>query len=351
MANRQKTRCWTIHALTLFMSLNSQGKQAKKGIIADERMEYYMPSPARIAVLLPCYNEEVAIGSLVTALRQELPEANIYVYDNNSTDKTSEVAKAAGAIVRFEPQKGKGNVVRRMFADIDADIYLMMDGDMTYDVSRARELMNKLRSETLDMVVGRRITDDPNAYRPGHRWGNNALTGTLKFIFGQRFEDILSGYRVFSRRFVKSFPTLSKGFEIETEMSIHALELGLPVAEVDTAYFARPAGSFSKLNTYRDGIRISWTIMNLFRTEKPLIFFALVSLVLSVFSLIIFVPIWEDFKRTGLVDRIPSTILCLGLMISAVFSLFSGFILDSTSRLTKEIRKLHYLSLPAPEKE
>lgn len=305
----------------------------------------------RIAVLLPCYNEEVAIGQLVTALKQALPRIPIYVYDNNSTDRTSEIAAAAGAIVKFEPQKGKGNVVRRMFADIDADIYLMMDGDMTYDVSRANELIAKLQSETLDMVVGRRITDDPNAYRAGHRWGNNALTGTLKIIFGQRFEDILSGYRVFSRRFVKSFPTLSKGFEIETEMSIHALELGLPVAEVDTDYFARPEGSFSKLNTYRDGIRILWTIMNLFRTEKPLIFFSIVSLILSIFSLAVFFPIWEEFKLTGSVERVPSTILCVGLMISAVFSLFTGFILDSTSRLIKETRRLHYLNMPSPQEK
>lgn len=305
----------------------------------------------RIAVLLPCYNEEVAIGQLVTALKQTLPRVPIYVYDNNSTDRTSEIATAAGAIVKFEPQKGKGNVVRRMFADIDADIYLMMDGDMTYDVSRANELIAKLQSETLDMVVGRRITDDPNAYRAGHRWGNNALTGTLKMIFGQRFEDILSGYRVFSRRFVKSFPTLSKGFEIETEMSIHALELGLPVAEVDTDYFARPEGSFSKLNTYRDGVRILWTIMNLFRTEKPLIFFSIVSLLLSILSLIVFFPIWEEFKATGLVERVPSTILCVGLMISAVFSLFTGFILDSTSRLIKETRRLHYLNQASPQEK
>lgn len=305
----------------------------------------------RIAVLLPCYNEEVAIGQLVTALKQALPRVPIYVYDNNSTDRTSEIAAAAGAIVKFEPQKGKGNVVRRMFADIDADIYIMMDGDMTYDVARANELIAKLQSETLDMVVGRRITDDPNAYRAGHRWGNNALTGTLKMIFGQRFEDILSGYRVFSRRFVKSFPTLSKGFEIETEMSIHALELGLPVAEVDTAYFARPEGSFSKLNTYRDGVRILWTIMNLFRTEKPLIFFSIVSLVLSILSLAVFFPIWAEFKSTGLVDRIPSTILCVGLMISAVFSLFTGFILDSTSRLIKETRRLHYLTMSGPQEK
>lgn len=305
----------------------------------------------RIAVLLPCYNEEVAIGQLVTALKQALPRIPIYVYDNNSTDRTSEIAAAAGAIVKFEPQKGKGNVVRRMFADIDADIYLMMDGDMTYDVSRANELIAKLQNETLDMVVGRRITDDPNAYRAGHRWGNNALTGTLKIIFGQRFEDILSGYRVFSRRFVKSFPTLSKGFEIETEMSIHALELGLPVAEVATDYFARPEGSFSKLNTYRDGIRILWTIMNLFRTEKPLIFFSIVSLILSIFSLAVFFPIWEEFKLTGSVERVPSTILCVGLMISAVFSLFTGFILDSTSRLIKETRRLHYLNMPSPQEK
>ena len=305
----------------------------------------------KLSVIIPCYNEEVAIGQLVTALKQALPRIPIYVYDNNSTDRTSEIAAAAGAIVKFEPQKGKGNVVRRMFADIDADIYLMMDGDMTYDVSRANELIAKLQSETLDMVVGRRITYDPNAYRAGHRWGNNALTGTLKIIFGQRFEDILSGYRVFSRRFVKSFPTLSKGFEIETEMSIHALELGLPVAEVDTDYFARPEGSFSKLNTYRDGIRILWTIMNLFRTEKPLIFFSIVSLILSIFSLAVFFPIWEEFKLTGSVERVPSTILCVGLMISAVFSLFTGFILDSTSRLIKETRRLHYLNMPSPQEK
>jgi len=300
----------------------------------------------KIVILLPCYNEEVAIGQLISSLKTELPDIPIYVYDNNSTDRTAEIARSAGAIVKIEPQQGKGNVVRRMFADIDADIYLMMDGDMTYDVSRARELIDKLQNETLDMVVGRRMTNDPDAYRAGHRWGNYALTRTLKIIFGQRFEDILSGYRVFSRRFVKSFPTLSKGFEIETEMSIHALELALPVAEVDTAYFARPEGSFSKLNTYRDGIRILWTIMNLFRTEKPLIFFSILSFVLAFFSLITFYPIWMDFKETGYVERIPSTILCLGLMISSVFSLFTGFILDSTSRLIKETRRLHYLNLP-----
>lgn len=304
----------------------------------------------RIAVLLPCYNEEIAIGKLVAEIKKELPDVPIYVYDNNSTDRTSEVAKAAGAIVKFEPQKGKGNVVRRMFADIDADIYLMMDGDMTYDVSRAKELITKLENETLDMVVGRRITDDPNAYRAGHRWGNNALTTTLRLIFGQRFEDILSGYRVFSRRFVKSFPTSSKGFEIETEMSIHALELGLPVSEVDTAYFARLEGSYSKLNTYRDGVRILWTIMNLFRTEKPLVFFSIVSLILSILALMIFYPIWTEFKDTGLVERVPSTILCVGLMISAVFSLFTGFILDSTSRLIKETRRLHYLGFSPAKK-
>lgn len=303
-----------------------------------------MPHQNTIAVLLPCYNEEVAIGQLVHALKAELPEASIYVYDNNSTDKTAEIARAAGAIVRTEPQKGKGNVVKRMFADIEADIYLMMDGDMTYDVSRARELIDKLQKERLDMVVGRRITDDPEAYRAGHRWGNYALTRTLRLIFGQRFEDILSGYRVFSNRFVKSFPTLSKGFEIETEMSIHALELGLPVAEVDTAYFARPTGSYSKLNTYQDGLRILFTILNLFRTEKPLIFFSIVSFALALISLILFYPIWVDYEQTKTVERVPTTILCVGLMISSMFSLFSAFILDNTSRMIKENRRLRYLA-------
>src|SRR3978361_452455 len=234
-----------------------------------------MTTPAlRVAVLVPCYNEEAAVATVVADFRKAVPAAEIFVYDNNSKDRTVEVAGSAGAVVRSERRQGKGHVVRRMFADVDADIYRRVDGDATYDAASAPRMIDLLLSDHLDMVVGFRVDQTEAAYRPGHRAGNWMLTSFLTSVFGHAFKDILSGYRVFSRRFVKSFPVLSDGFEIETELSVHALELALPVAEIETPYFARPAGSFSKLNTWSDGFRILGTILKLYRSEKPLRFFA-----------------------------------------------------------------------------
>src|ERR1700724_531317 len=235
----------------------------------------------RIAVLVPCYNEETAVAQVIADFRAALPGAKIYVYDNNSTDHTIEVARAAGAVVRRELHQGKGNVVRRMFTDLDADIYVLVDGDATYDAASAGGMIARLIEERLDMVVGARVDQEQAAYRPGHRAGNLLLTAFVTMVFGSAFTDVLSGYRVFSRRFIKSFPALSGGFEIETELTVHALELGLPVAEIATPYYARPKGSASKLNTWRDGLRILWTIVRLYKSERPLHFFAAIGSVLA----------------------------------------------------------------------
>ena len=303
-------------------------------------------SNLRIAVLLPCFNEEAAIGQTVAAFRAALPGAQIYVYDNNSSDRTREVAEAAGAAVRTERMQGKGNVVRRMFADVDADIYVMADGDATYDAAAAPELVCRLIDEQLDMVVGARKSEVEAAYRRGHRFGNRLLTGMLANIFGRTFSDILSGYRVFSRRFVKSFPALSRGFEIETEISVHALELVMPVAEVVTAYGARPEGSESKLSTWRDGWRIARTIGHLFRIERPVLFYGGYGVALAAIALVLAIPLAITYAETGLVPRFPTAILATGLMILAAMSFMCGLILDTVVRGRREIRRLHYLSLP-----
>lgn len=302
----------------------------------------------RIAVLLPCYNEEAAIGQTVAGFRAALPDAAIYVYDNNSTDRTREVAAAAGAIVRGERMQGKGNVVRRMFADIEADVYVMADGDATYDAASAPILVQRLLEEQLDMVVGARKSEVEAAYRRGHRFGNRLLTGILARIFGRTFSDILSGYRVFSRRFVKSFPALSSGFEIETEISVHALELAMPVAEVVTAYGARPEGSESKLSTYRDGWRIVRTIGHLFRIERPVLFYGGFGLAVAIAALVLAVPLAITYAKTGLVPRFPTAILVTGLMIVAAMSFMCGLILDTVVRGRREVRRLAYLALSAP---
>jgi glycosyltransferase involved in cell wall biosynthesis len=301
----------------------------------------------RIAVLLPCYNEEAAIGQTIAGFRAALPGAAIYVYDNNSKDRTREVAAEAGAIVRSERMQGKGHVVRRMFADIEADIYVMADGDATYDASAAPELVRRLVDEQLDMVVGARKSEVETAYRRGHRLGNRMLTGMLAWLFGRTFSDILSGYRVFSRRFAKSFPALSRGFETETEISVHALELAMPVGEVITSYGARPEGSHSKLSTYRDGWRILQTIMHLFRIERPVLFYGSLSLVLVVIAIILSIPLAITYAQTGLVPRFPTAILATGLVITAALSFFCGLILDTVVRGRREMRRLAYLSLPA----
>jgi glycosyltransferase involved in cell wall biosynthesis len=302
----------------------------------------------RIAVLLPCYNEDAAIAQTVAGFRAALPTATIYVYDNNSKDRTIEVARAAGAIVRSERMQGKGHVVRRMFADVDADIYVMADGDTTYDAEAAPQLVQKLLDEQLDMVVGSRVTQQDAAYRRGHVMGNKLLTGMLARLFGRSFTDILSGYRVFSRRFVKSFPVLSGGFEIETEISVHALELRMPVGEVETRYFSRPEGSTSKLSTYSDGFRILNTIVTLYRIERPLLFFGAIGALLALAALALGIPLAITYYHTHLVPRLPTAIMATGLIILAALCFFAGLILDTVVRGRREVRRLAYLAHSAP---
>ena len=302
------------------------------------------PSSLRVAVLVPCFNEEAAVATVVADFRKNLPSAEIYVYDNNSTDRTVAVAREAGAQVRSERRQGKGHVVRRMFADVDADVYLLVDGDATYDAASAPRMIDALLSDHLDMVVGIRVDQAEAAYRPGHRTGNWMLTGFLASVFGPTFKDILSGYRVFSRRFVKSFPVLSDGFEIETELSVHALELALPVAELETPYYARPEGSFSKLNTWRDGFRILGTILKLYRSEKPLRFFAAIGIFLTLVSIALAIPIIVTYLEEGIVPRLPTAVLSTGLMILGVLSVSSGLVLDTVTRGRREMKLLAYLS-------
>jgi glycosyltransferase involved in cell wall biosynthesis len=305
-------------------------------------------SDLRIAVLLPCYNEEAAISETIAGFRSALPDATIYVYDNNSRDRTVELARAAGAVVRTERQQGKGNVVRRMFADVDADIYVMADGDLTYDPKAAPGMVRMLVEEQLDMVVGTRLHEVADAYRGGHVIGNRLFTGLLAGLFGRSFTDIFSGYRVFSRRFVKSFPVLSAGFEIETEMSVHALELRMPVGEIETAYGARPEGSASKLSTYRDGWRILKTIGTLYRVERPVLFYGGLGALLIILAIILAVPLIITYLDTGLVPRFPTAILVTGMVIIAVLSFFAGLILDTVTRGRREVRRLAYLAHRAP---
>src|SRR5436190_1979204 len=298
----------------------------------------------RIAVLVPCFNEEAAVATVVADFRKVLPSATIYVYDNNSKDRTVAVAREAGAEVRSETHQGKGHVVRRMFADIDADIYVLVDGDATYDAPSAPRMIDTLLNDRLDMVVGLRVDQSVAAYRPGHRAGNWMLTSFLGQVFGQAFKDILSGYRVFSRRFVKSFPVLSDGFEIETELSVHALELALPVAEIETPYYARLEGSVSKLNTWRDGFRILGTILKLYRSEKPLRFFTVIGVFLMALSVVLAIPVIITYLEEGIVPRLPTAVLSTGLMIVAVLSVSSGLVLDTVTRGRREMKLLAYLS-------
>ncbi|MET4898266.1 glycosyltransferase family 2 protein [Sphingomonadaceae bacterium jetA1] len=302
----------------------------------------------KIAVLLPCYNEDAAIAQTIAGFRAALPSATIYVYDNNSKDETIAVARAAGAIVRSERIQGKGAVVRRMFADVDADIYVMADGDATYDAASAPDLVRRMVEEQLDMVVGQRVSEAELAYRRGHRFGNALLTGMLAQLFGRSFSDILSGYRVFSRRFVKSFPVLSVGFEIETEISVHALELKMPCAEIATPYYARPEGSASKLSTYSDGWRILRTIIKLYRIERPMWFFGAIAALLAVVAVLLSVPLILTYIDTHQVPRFPTALLSTGLMLLAALNLFTGLILDTVVRGRQEVRRLAYLSQPAP---
>lgn len=303
-----------------------------------------------IAILLPCYNEELTVANIVRDFNACLPQAKVYVFDNNSKDRTVEVALQAGAIVRRVNQQGKGNVIRRMFADIDADIYIMVDGDDTYDASVAPQLAAKLLDEGLDMVVGTRVTEEAEAYRFGHRFGNRLLTGCVATVFGNTFTDMLSGYRVFSRRYAKSFAAHAAGFETETELTVHALELRMPVAEVPTVYKSRPEGSFSKLNTYRDGIRILWMILKLYKNERPLQFFGAGALASLVAALVLAVPLLATFMDTGLVPRLPTAVLCTGLVLLGVVLLSCGLILDTVTKGRIEQKRFAYLAVPAPRR-
>jgi glycosyltransferase involved in cell wall biosynthesis len=300
----------------------------------------------RIAVLIPCFNEEASIGTVVRDFRAALPGAAVHVYDNNSLDRTAEVAAAAGALVRHEPLQGKGHVVCRMFSEIEADVYLLTDGDATYDATSAPMLIARLVRDGLDMLCAARLDTSADAYRRGHRFGNRVLTGMVAAIFGSRFRDVLTGYRVFSRRFVRSYPVLSTGFEVETQLTVHALEMQMRVAEVETPYFERPPGSTSKLRTFRDGWRILRAIGYLLKEERPLLFFSGVFAVLATGSVVLAWPVVLEFMRTGLVPRFPTAILATGMMLLAFLALASGLILDTVSHGRREVKRLHYLALP-----
>jgi len=305
------------------------------------------PAEVEIAVVVPCYNEEATIGSVVRDFRAALPEAAVYVYDNGSTDQTVARAMEAGAVVRRENLRGKGNVVRRIFADVDADVYILVDGDDTYEAAAAPKLIRLLLEGPYDMVTGSRVSEEREAYRHGHRFGNAMLSRIVAAIFGDRVTDLLSGYRILTRRFVKSFPAFSAGFEIETELTVHALDLRMPIEEAPTAYKSRPEGSASKLNTFADGFRILFTILILVKEERPLPFFSSIFLVLALSSLGLAAPIVVEFMETGLVPRFPTAILSTGIMLLGFLSLGCGLILDTVTRVRREMRRMHYLGTPA----
>jgi len=303
----------------------------------------------KVAVLVPCYNEEAAIATVVKDFRAALPGAVIYVYDNNSRDQTSARAAEAGAVVRNESRQGKGNVVRRMFADIEADIYVLVDGDDTYDAGAAPRMISQMISEGADLLTARRIHTDAAAYRPGHVLGNRLLTGLTSLLFNVHLSDMLSGYRIFSRRFVKSFPFTAEGFAIETELTVHAVRLMMPMSEMDTRYKERPVGSVSKLNTYRDGFRILGTIGYLVREERPLVFFATIAFLFAAVAVFIGAPVVSDYVHTGLVPRLPTAVLATGLMVIAFLSLTCGLILDTVTRGRWEAKRMAYLAIPGPQ--
>ncbi|MFO1248090.1 MAG: glycosyltransferase family 2 protein [Alphaproteobacteria bacterium] len=302
----------------------------------------------KVAVLVPCYNEEAAIATVVKDFRAALPGATIYVYDNNSKDQTSARAREAGAVVRLETRQGKGNVVRRMFADIEADIYVLVDGDDTYDAGAAPRMISQMIGEGADLLTARRIHTDAAAYRPGHVLGNRMLTGLTSLLFNVHLSDMLSGYRIFSRRFVKSFPFTAEGFAIETELTVHAVRLMMPMSEMDTRYKERPVGSVSKLNTYRDGFRILGTIGYLVREERPLVFFASIAFLFAAVAVLIGAPVVSEYLHTGLVPRLPTAVLATGLMVIAFLSLTCGLILDTVTRGRWEAKRMAYLAIPGP---
>lgn len=305
----------------------------------------------KIAVLIPCYNEEKSIAKVIADVKQYLPSAKVYVYDNNSTDKTAEIAKKSGAVVRFENRQGKGNVVRRMFADIDADVYVMTDGDETYDLSRCKDLINYLQDNNLDMVVGARKEVENDAYRIGHRSGNFILTKLVQIFFSQKLKDMLSGFRVFSREYVKTFPAQSTGFEIETELTVYALSSHLPMAEIETDYFSRPSGSYSKLSTYKDGLKILKTIFTLVKEERPLLFFSLISLFTFIFATMFFIPIVLEYYQSRQVPHFPTLIVIIGIYIGSFISFLIGIVLDSIANAKRENRRQHYLLIKSLHKK
>jgi hypothetical protein len=334
-----------------YEATSERGKLPSSGVTrlpVSGRPEQEVAAGPRIAVLIPCYNEETAIPFVVRDFHDALPDADIYVYDNNSGDGTSQVASREGAIVRKEPQQGKGNVVRRMFADIEADVYILVDGDNTYDAASAPAMVERLLKDRLDMVSARRVTDGTDAFRPGHRFGNWLLTALVGQIFGSVFSDILSGYRVLSRRFVKSFPALSRGFEIETELTVHALELRMPVDEIEAPYRSRPSGSVSKLRTVHDGLRILRLILFLTKEERPLQLFTSIFAILVVTSILLGLPVVQTYLETGLVPRLPTALLAVGTMILAFLGLICGLILDSVTLGRREAKRMRYLQIPAP---
>ncbi len=336
---------------------SAAGKGQENGMSTNELAgkhigtDRYDATQLEVAILVPCYNEERAIAKVVADFAAALPGATVYVYDNNSTDGTVAAAKQAGAVVRRESHQGKGYVVRRMFNDIEADIYVLVDGDATYDPPSAAAMIDKLVTERLDMVVATRVDRDEAAYRPGHRAGNRLLSGFVAHIFGRAFTDILSGYRVFSRRFVKSFPILSGGFEIETELTVHALELELPVGELATPYYSRPAGSTLKLSTWQDGFRILWTVLRLYRAERPLSLFGAFGIALIITSVGLAIPIIITYVQEGIVPRLPTAVLSTGLMVLAFLSIACGLILDTVTRGRREAKLIAYLALRAPGEE
>ena len=305
----------------------------------------------KVAVLIPCYNEALSFRQVVQDCQKYLPQAAVYVYDNNSTDDTVKIAREAGAIVRSEPHQGKGNVVRRMFADIEADVYVMTDGDATYDIASVPAMIQKLLAERLDMVTGVRKTKEQAAYRSGHQFGNKMMTRIVHWFFGKHTEDMLSGLRVFSRRFVKSYPASSKGFEIETELTVYSSSMRLPVADVDTPYYSRPEGSVSKLSTFKDGWRILKMIAVLIKEERPLLFFGVGAIFLAILSILCAIPVIIEFMETGLVPKIPTAILSVGFMLCAGVSLAMALILDTVSKTRMELRRMKYLATPFYQEE
>ena len=316
--------------------------------MTDDNPSAAARAPIRIAAVIPCYNEALSIAQVVAQFRAALPEAEIHVFDNNSTDDTAAIARASGATVTHVAAPGKGNVVRRMFADVEADVYVTVDGDATYDVASARRLVDALVERNLDMVVGCRVDDGQDAltYRAGHRFGNRLLTGAVAQLFGGGLTDMLSGYRVFSRRYAKSFPALSHGFEIETELTVHALELRMPHAEFDTAYSTRPEGSHSKLSTYRDGWRILRTICKLFISERPLQFFSILAAVLAAGAIALVIPLLLTYLHTGLVPRLPTAVLATGAMLAAMLSMVCGVVMHAIRLARREAKRLRYLAIP-----